>query len=56
MLLAIETATDRASVALGVPGADPLEENRGRRPAARRRASADDPEPPSAGGRLARLT
>lgn len=27
MLLAIETATDRASVALGVPGADPLEEN-----------------------------
>ena len=27
MLLAIETATDRASVALGVPGADPPEEN-----------------------------
>jgi tRNA threonylcarbamoyladenosine biosynthesis protein TsaB len=27
MLLAIDTATDRASVALGVPGADPLEEN-----------------------------
>ena len=27
MLLAMETATDRASVALGVPGADPLEEN-----------------------------
>ena len=27
MLLAIETATDRASVALGLPGADPLEEN-----------------------------
>lgn len=27
MLLAIETATDRASVALDVPGADPLEEN-----------------------------
>lgn len=27
MLLAIETATDRASVALGIPGADPLEEN-----------------------------
>ncbi|MEP7226753.1 MAG: tRNA (adenosine(37)-N6)-threonylcarbamoyltransferase complex dimerization subunit type 1 TsaB [Gemmatimonadales bacterium] len=27
MLLAIETATDRASVALGVSGADPLEEN-----------------------------
>ena len=27
MLLAIETATDRASVALGVPGSDPLEEN-----------------------------
>lgn len=27
MLLAIESATDRASVALGVPGADPLEEN-----------------------------
>ena len=27
MLLAIETATDRASVALGVPGADPLEED-----------------------------
>ena len=27
MLLALETATDRASVALGVPGADPLEEN-----------------------------
>jgi tRNA threonylcarbamoyladenosine biosynthesis protein TsaB len=27
MLLAIETATDRASAALGVAGADPLEEN-----------------------------
>ena len=27
MLLAIDTATDRASVALGVPGAAPLEEN-----------------------------
>ena len=27
MLLAIDTATDRASVALGIPGADPLEEN-----------------------------
>jgi len=27
MLLAIETATDRASVALGVAGADPVEEN-----------------------------
>ena len=27
MFLAIETATDRASVALGVPGADPLEED-----------------------------
>jgi tRNA threonylcarbamoyladenosine biosynthesis protein TsaB len=27
MLLAIETATDCASVALGLPGADPLEEN-----------------------------
>lgn len=27
MLLAIDTATDRASVALGVPGAEPLEEN-----------------------------
>ena len=27
MLLAIETATDRVSVALGVPGADPVEEN-----------------------------
>ena len=27
MLLAIETATDRASVALGRAGADPLEEN-----------------------------
>jgi tRNA threonylcarbamoyladenosine biosynthesis protein TsaB len=27
MLLAIETATDRASVALGVPEGDPLEEN-----------------------------
>ena len=27
MLLAIETATDSASVGLGVPGADPLEEN-----------------------------
>jgi tRNA threonylcarbamoyladenosine biosynthesis protein TsaB len=27
MLLAMETATDRVSVALGVPGADPVEEN-----------------------------
>lgn len=27
MLLAIDTATDRASVALGIPGAEPLEEN-----------------------------
>ena len=27
MLLAIETATDRASVAVGLPGAEPLEEN-----------------------------
>ena len=27
MLLAIETATDRASVAIGLPGAEPLEEN-----------------------------
>ncbi len=27
MLLAFETATDRASVALGLPGTDPLEEN-----------------------------
>jgi tRNA threonylcarbamoyladenosine biosynthesis protein TsaB len=27
MLLAIETATDRASVALGLPGSDPLEES-----------------------------
>ncbi|MBA3444928.1 MAG: tRNA (adenosine(37)-N6)-threonylcarbamoyltransferase complex dimerization subunit type 1 TsaB [Gemmatimonadales bacterium] len=29
MLLAIDTATDQASVALGVPGAEPLEENIG---------------------------
>jgi tRNA threonylcarbamoyladenosine biosynthesis protein TsaB len=27
MLLALETATDRASVAVGLPGAEPLEEN-----------------------------
>ena len=26
MLLALETATDHASIALGVPGAEPLEE------------------------------
>ena len=37
MLLAIETATDSASVALGLPGADPLEENV---PGARRHAAA----------------
>jgi tRNA threonylcarbamoyladenosine biosynthesis protein TsaB len=37
MLLAIETATDQASVALGVPGADALEENLG---GARRHAAA----------------
>ena len=27
MWLALDTATDRASVALGVPGGEPLEEN-----------------------------
>jgi len=37
MLLAIDTATDRASVALGIPGADPLEENMA---GARRHAAA----------------
>jgi tRNA threonylcarbamoyladenosine biosynthesis protein TsaB len=37
MLLAIDTATDQASVALGVPDAEPLEENI---PGARRHAAA----------------
>src|SRR6476659_5309185 len=37
MFLALDTATDRASLALGLPGADPLEEGIG---GARRHAAA----------------
>ena len=42
MWLALETATDRASVAVGGPAADAVEESLDRRTAPRGRAASDD--------------